>query len=459
MEQRSNGFIRSIMTTTVTIVGAGLGGLTLARVLYVHGIPAAIYEAEPSAETRTQGGQLDIHEHNGQLALKAAGLTDAFRAIIHEGAEAMRMLDPHGTVLLEERDDGTGRRPEVLRGDLRRILIESLPGETIQWGRKLAGVSALGDGRYELTFADGSTVTTSLLVGADGAWSKVRPLLSDAKPEYVGTMFVETYLHDADERHPATAEAVGDGAMYALTPGKGIVAHREAGNILHTYVELNRPAEWIAGIDFTDAAAATARVAAEFDGWAPELTALITGGDTAPVPRTIYALPDGHRWDRVPGVTLLGDAAHLMPPAGEGANLAMLDGAELGKAIAAHAGDIEAALSAYEEALFPRSESEYADAHEILEFCLGDRAPFGLIEFFTGAPARSAMPAAALCQPAEHPQHEQVDQTDEHESRALKQQLRLCAGFWHGTGKLIILPGRKDMHCPAMQSRLIAPAR
>ena len=372
------------MTTPVTIVGAGLGGLTLARVLHVHGIPATIYEAEPSAEARTQGGQLDIHQHNGQLALEAAGLTGAFRAIIHEGGEATRMLDPQGALLLEEPDDGTGGRPEVLRGDLRRILIQSLPAETIRWGSKLADVSALGDGRHELTFADGSTVTTSLLVGADGAWSKVRPLLSDAEPEYVGTTFIETYLHDVDERHPATAEAVGDGAMYALTPGKGIVAHREAGNVLHTYVQLNRPAEWVAGIDFTDAAAATARIAAEFDGWAPELTALITDGETAPVPRTIYALPDGHRWDRVPGVTLLGDAAHLMPPAGEGANLAMLDGAELGTAIAAHPGDIEAALTAYEEALFPRSESEYADAYEILELCLGDRAPFGLIEFFTG---------------------------------------------------------------------------
>jgi 2-polyprenyl-6-methoxyphenol hydroxylase-like FAD-dependent oxidoreductase len=373
------------MTTPVTIVGAGLGGLTLARVLHVHGIPATIYEADPSEEARTQGGQLDIHENNGQLALAAAGLTGEFRAIIHEGGEATRMLDQHGKVLLEEADEGTGGRPEVLRGDLRRILLESLPAGTIQWGKKVTGVTALGGGRHELTFADGTTVSTELLVGADGAWSKVRPLLSGARPEYTGTTFVETYLYDADERHAATAEVVGGGAMYALTSGKGIVAHREAGGVLHTYVELSRPAEWIAGIDFTDAAAATARVAAEFDGWAPELTALITDGETAPVPRMIYALPDSHRWDPVPGVTLVGDAAHLMPPSGEGANLAMFDGSELARAIAAHPGDVEAALAACEEPMFRRSELEAADAHLMLELCLGDRAPFGLIDFFNSA--------------------------------------------------------------------------
>jgi 2-polyprenyl-6-methoxyphenol hydroxylase-like FAD-dependent oxidoreductase len=174
--------------------------------------------------------------------------------------------------------------------------------------------------------------------------------------------------------------------MYALTPGKGITAHREAGNIVHTYVQLTRPAEWVAAIDFADSAAAVTRVAAEFDGWAPALTALITDGETAPVARMIYTLPDGHRWDRVPGVTLLGDAAHLMPPSGDGANLAMFDGAELGQAIAAHPGNTEAALAAYEAAMFERSASFYADSREIIELCLGESAPFGLIDFLSGAP-------------------------------------------------------------------------
>ncbi|WP_406460677.1 FAD-dependent monooxygenase [Streptomyces sp. NBC_00111] len=373
------------MTTPIAIVGAGLGGLTLARVLHVHGIPAAVYEADASAATRTQGGQLDIHEDDGQHALADAGLTEEFHAIIHQGADAARVLDPNGELLLDVPGDST-TRPEVLRGDLRRILLDSLPEGTVRWGSKVSGVRALGGGRHELAFADGSTVTTGLLVGADGAWSKVRPLLSDAMPEYVGTTFIETYLHDVDERHTATAEAVGAGAMYALTPGKGIVAHREAGNVLHTYVELTRSAEWIADIDFTDAAAASARVAAEFDGWAPHLTALITEGETAPVARMIHTLPTGHRWDRVPGVTLLGDAAHLMPPSGDGANLAMFDGAELAKAIAAHPGDTEAALIAYEKELFPRSDTFYADAHDTLELVLGDRTPFGFIDLFRNGP-------------------------------------------------------------------------
>jgi 2-polyprenyl-6-methoxyphenol hydroxylase-like FAD-dependent oxidoreductase len=371
------------MNTPVTIIGAGLGGLTLARVLHVHGIAATIYEAEASADARAQGGMLDIHENNGQLALKAAGLFEKFLEIIHPGGQATRVLDKHGNVLLDEPDDGTGGRPEVPRGELRRILLNALPAGTVRWGHKLSSAAPLGGGRHTLTFADGSTVTTDLLVGADGAWSRVRPLLSEAIPAYVGMSFIETYLYDADIRHKASAKAVGGGALFAVAPGRGILAHREPHGVLHTYVALNKPKHWIDSIDFSDPVAAVARVAEEFDGWAPELTALLTNAETAPVLRPLHALPIKHRWDRVPGVTLLGDAAHLMIPSGEGANLAMFDGAELGQAIAANPGNIEAALLAYEKDLFPRSASEAAEAEKILKVCLGPNAPQSLLDFFT----------------------------------------------------------------------------
>jgi 2-polyprenyl-6-methoxyphenol hydroxylase-like FAD-dependent oxidoreductase len=98
---------------------------------------------------------------------------------------------------------------------------------------------------------------------------------------------------------------------------------------------------------------------------------------------TLNALPIGHRWERVPGVTLLGDAAHLSPPNGEGADLAMLDGARLGQALAAHPDDLEAALTEYEQALFPRSTEEAIEAARDFEICFGANTPQSLIGLFT----------------------------------------------------------------------------
>ena len=364
----------------VNIIGGGIGGLTLARVLYINGIPSKVYEADASPEARTQGGQLDIHEYNGQVALKKANLMNEFHSIIHEGADAARILDSNGQLLLDVPADESNGRPEVLRGDLRKILLESLPEETIEWNKKVEYIEEIEQGQYKVVFRDNSSVITNKLIGADGAWSKVRKLLTDVTPNYVGTTFIETYLHDVDNNYPETAKIVGKGAMYALAPGKGFVAHREANNIIHTYIEMNCDLEWINNIDFSNKKEVIDIVSAEFKDWAPEILALLTESDSNIVARKINALPDQHRWEPKSGVTLIGDAAHLMAPSGEGANLAMLDAAELAEAIANNYNNIDDVIKEYESRMFQRSEEEQKESHEILDICLGQDRPDRLVK-------------------------------------------------------------------------------
>jgi 2-polyprenyl-6-methoxyphenol hydroxylase-like FAD-dependent oxidoreductase len=356
----------------ITIIGAGLGGLALARVLHVHGIESVVYDADASATARHQGGMLDLHEDSGQAALRAAGLHDVFRSRVLAGGDATRVLDKHAKVWFE--DSGGNGRPEIDRQALRSLLLDSLPAGTVRWNAK---VTSVRPGR-EVTFADGSAVAADVLIGADGAWSRVRLLVTPALPEYVGLSFAEIRIADADRRHPAQAAAVGAGSLFALGDERGFLAHREPNAELCVYVALKKPADW-----FESGTVTPETLLADFPDWDESLRGLITSGVGDLVPRPIYRLPVGLRWARVPGVTLVGDAAHLMSPfAGEGANMALQDGAELAAAIVAHPDDLEAALTAYEMPMFARAEEKARESAMGQEVLFAAGGPKPLVDFF-----------------------------------------------------------------------------
>ncbi|MCX4977539.1 NAD(P)/FAD-dependent oxidoreductase [Streptomyces sp. NBC_00620] len=367
---------------TIAIVGAGLGGLALARVLHVNGIDAVVYERESSRDARGQGGMLDLHSGTGQRALREAGLIDRFHAIARGEGQDMRLLEPDGTLLLQEEtpDDAPLERPEVDRADLRNLLLDSLPEHTVRWGRAFESAD-----NGLLYLADGSSATYDLLVGADGAASRVRALLTDARPAHTGQNVVELGIPDIDRTHPDLAAMVGRGNYWVLGNGQSLSAQRNGDGRVRIYLSFYDTAEdWFAtsSIPFGDPVAARVRLIDLLPGWDSRFTALIAACDDTVLPRSITTLPVDLTWPSRPDVTLLGDAAHLMPPVGQGANMALLDGALLGLALAAHPDDFPVAVKEYEREMFERTSAAGRQSAHVQEILTSPDAGRKMLAFF-----------------------------------------------------------------------------
>lgn len=349
----------------VAIVGGGPGGLTLARILHVHGIEARVFERDAHELERPQGGTLDLHEESGLHALDAAGLREAFLPIARYEDQGTRLLDKHGRVLFEDDDAGAGNRPEADRTALRSLLLRSLPAECVQWGRVVREVQAIADGRWTIAFDDAVEGPFDLVVGADGAWSRVRPLLSSYKPQYSGLTFIEFGIDDIDRRHPALSALVGRGKAGIEGDGKEIIAQRNGNAHVRGYAIFRVPTEWAAlRFHLDDPALLREELIGEFDGFAPAVLDLFRAANDHFVARHIHALPAGHCWNHRRGLTLIGDAAHVMSPfGGEGVNAAMLDAAELARAIVGQA-DVDAAVAEFEARMFARVEGIATEAAE-----------------------------------------------------------------------------------------------
>ncbi|MGW3210347.1 FAD-dependent oxidoreductase [Streptomyces sp. NPDC001135] len=349
----------------ISIIGAGPGGLTCARILQQRGIAVTVYDRDRGPDARNQGGTLDLHADSGQLALREAGLLDEFFELARPEGQEMRQMDPTGTIKSHEVPAADELfKPEIDRGQLRNLLLDSLQPGTVHWGRALDTISGPDDGPRQLHFTDGTTIETDLVIGADGASSRVRLAVSPAVPEYTGVSFLEAWFSDVENRHPDMAELVGQGSAHAADGERALFAQRNSGDHIRVYVIQRVPVDWISmsGLTVEDTDGIRALLLGEFARWSPRMCRMITENDGPYVDRPIFALPVPHTWEHNPTVTLLGDAAHLMPPLGVGVNLAMLDASEIALALA-NATTVADAIRTYEKTMLPRS-TETAKALE-----------------------------------------------------------------------------------------------
>jgi 2-polyprenyl-6-methoxyphenol hydroxylase-like FAD-dependent oxidoreductase len=349
----------------IAVVGGGPGGLTLARLLQQSGAAVQVYERDLSRHGRVQGGTLDLHDDSGLAALRQAQLLSEFRAHYRPGADQLRLTNKHAVIAYDQHAEAqtdtfgdASFRPEIDRGPLRDLLLNSLYRQTVVWDRQVTALTPMGQG-WQLAFANGATATADIVIGADGANSRIRPLVTPIRPCYAGVTVVEGTVNDAAHHAPQLHELVRGGKIFALDEAKTLIIGAKGDGSLSFYTGCKTTESWVraSGIDFTKAAQVRAWFRQEFAGWDDIWTELFADETMQCVPRPQYCVPIDQDWEAQPNITLLGDAAHLMPPyAGEGVNMAMLDALELSACLNSDQfPDVHAAITHYEARMRQRA--------------------------------------------------------------------------------------------------------
>lgn len=376
----------------IAIIGGGPGGLTLARLFQIKGADVKVFERDLNENARLIGSPLDMHEESGLAAIRKANLLDEFKKSFRPGADRKLITNERAEIFFSdhetkpEEDFGNAYfRPEIDRYPLRKMFLESLQPKTVVWDSHFISMKVQNEG-WLLHFKNGSSVYADLIVAADGANSKIRPYVTDIKSFYTGVTMLEINVSDAEKKTPHIFNLLSGGKIMAFGNEKCLLGGQKGDGDIGFYASFKTNENWAkdSGLNFFDNAQILEWFKTEFSQWSDIWYELFETSETPFIPRAIYCMPLDQNWRALPNVTMLGDAAHVMPPfAGEGANMAMLDALELSENLTSDKFDnLREAISDYEKNMRERAAIAARESLENGELMHWENALNTMLKFF-----------------------------------------------------------------------------
>jgi len=373
----------------IAIVGGGPAGLTLARLLQMQNANVKVYERDKIRSIRVQGSTLDLHEGTGLEAMKRAGLLDEFYKYHRPVASKMRLVDKALNIKFDDHDFAkitAETRPEIDRAPLRDILLNSLKPDTVVWNSHFTSMEKENNG-WLLYFKNGTSAYADLVIAADGANSKIRPYISEIKPIYSGITLIEGNIYDAEKNTPKLFEFAKGGKVMAFDNEQFMGYGTKSDGSIMFVANFKTQEDWHiqSSIDFNNKEQVLSWFKEEFSGWGDEWHEFFTSDSVHFIPRPQYYFPLNQTWKTQENLTMIGDAAHRMPPfAGEGANVAMQDSFELADCLTGNKfTDIKNAISHFEGQMVKRGAKATQDTLENTERMFSKTALDQMLAFFS----------------------------------------------------------------------------